>query len=60
MKKVKGLAKSGDKNPLVQLRERGYAKKYRADGRRLRQVGIVFDPQTRNIEDGETDSSSLG
>ncbi|MFZ4616684.1 MAG: PD-(D/E)XK nuclease domain-containing protein [Rectinemataceae bacterium] len=55
MKRVKGLAKSGDKNPLVQLRERGYAEKYRADVRRLRQVGIIFDPESRNIEGWETD-----
>ena len=53
--KLKGLDKSGDKSPMVQLRERGYAEKYQSDGRRLRQVGIVFDPETRNIEVWETD-----
>ena len=53
--KVKGLDKSGDRSPMAQLRERGYAEKYRADGRRVRQVGIVFDPETRNIEAWETD-----
>ena len=40
---------------LAQLQERGYAEKHRSDGRRLRQVDIVFDPETRNIEVWETD-----
>ena len=40
---------------MVQLRERGYAEKYRADGRRVYQVGIVFDPETRNIDLWEMD-----
>ena len=53
--KVKGLDHSGEKKPLAQLRERGYAQKYRADGRPLRQVGIVFDPESRNIEGWETE-----
>jgi len=53
--KVRGLDRSGDKSPLEQLRERGYAEKYRADGRTVRQVGIVFDPDTRNIEAWETE-----
>ena len=53
--KLKGLDRSGDKSPMVQLRERGYAEKYRADGRIVRQVGIVFDPETRNIDVWETE-----
>ena len=53
--KVKGLDRSGEMSPLAQLRERGYAEKYRADGRPLRQVGIVFDPESRNIEGWETE-----
>ena len=53
--KVKGLDRSGDRSPMAQLRERGYAEKYRADGRSVRQVGIVFDPETRNIDVWETD-----
>ena len=39
--KVMGLDRSGDKSSMAQLRERGYAEKYRADGRIVLQVGIV-------------------
>ena len=53
--KVKGLDRSGDKSPMVQLRERGYAEKYWADGRSVHQVGIVFDPETRNFDVRETE-----
>jgi hypothetical protein len=53
--KVKGLDRSGDGSPLAQLREKGYAEKYRADGRPLRQVGVVFDAESRNIEAWETE-----
>lgn len=53
--KVKSLDKSGDKRPLAQLQERGYAEKYRSDGRPLHQVGIVFDAESRNIEGWETE-----
>jgi len=51
--KVKGLDQSGDKSPLHQIQERGYAEKYRADGRLIRQIGIIFDPETRNLEGWE-------
>ncbi|MEI6388339.1 MAG: AAA family ATPase, partial [Spirochaetota bacterium] len=52
--KVKGLDRSGAKSPLAQLREKGHAEKYRSDGRPLRQIGIVFDAESRNIEEWET------
>ncbi len=48
--KVKGLDKSGDKSPLAQIKERGYADKYNTDSREIREVGIIFDPVSRNIE----------
>jgi hypothetical protein len=54
--KVKGLDRSGDMSPLEQLVKKGYAEKYRAvignDGSvlPLRQIGIVFDAESRNIE----------
>jgi hypothetical protein len=35
--------------------ERGYAEKYRADTRPIHEIGIVFDPETRNIKDWETE-----
>ena len=38
-----------------EVRERRYAEKYRADTRQLHEVGIVFDPETRNIDLWETD-----
>jgi hypothetical protein len=38
-----------DESPLAQIRERGYAEKYRADGRSVYEIGIVFDPESRNI-----------
>jgi hypothetical protein len=38
-----------DESPLAQIRERGYAEKYRADGRNVYEIGIVFDPESRNI-----------
>ncbi len=36
-------------NPLAQIQEKRYAEKYKADGRPVIEVGIVFDPETRNI-----------
>jgi hypothetical protein len=48
--KVRGIDTTGEKNPLAQLRERGYAEKYRSDPRTKYEIGIVFDPETRNIE----------
>jgi hypothetical protein len=38
-----------EKSPLSHLIDRGYAEKYRAAGRRIRLVGIVFDPEARQI-----------
>jgi hypothetical protein len=53
--KVKGLDKAGDTpTPLQQLEQRDYAKKYRASGRPIHEIGIVFDPQARSIESWET------
>ena len=56
--KVKGLdrSKTPDKDPLDQLKERGYAEKYKPGALGnpvslpVRLVGIVFDPETRNLE----------
>ncbi|WP_369694902.1 PD-(D/E)XK nuclease domain-containing protein [Methanospirillum hungatei] len=48
--KVKGIDHSGNKDPLKQIKERGYAEKYAADSRPVIEIGIVFDPKTRNIE----------
>lgn len=38
-----------DKSPLVQIQERGYAEKYRGCGKQVYEVGIIFDPEERNI-----------
>ena len=54
--KVRGLDKSGDRDPLEQLLAKGYGEKYRGlVGREgtvlpVRQIGIVFDAENRNIE----------
>lgn len=37
------------KSPLAQLVDRGYAEKYRTDGRPIKLVGIVFDPESRQV-----------
>jgi hypothetical protein len=49
---VKGLNEltSGDKSPLEQIRERKYAEKYRHAGKRIHEIGFVFDPDSRNTE----------
>ena len=47
--KVVGVDQSGDTRPLEQIRARDYAAKYRADGRPIIEVGIVFDPAQRQI-----------
>ena len=52
--KVKGADRAGEARPLEQLLARGYAEKYRADGRPIRQVGVLFDPEERNIDGWET------
>ena len=51
--KVKGLDKSGDKSPLAHIKERGYADKYNTGSRAIREIGIIFDPVSRNIEGWE-------
>lgn len=48
--KVLGVDTSGDESPLDQIKRRGYAEKYRSDSRRIYEIGIVFNPETRNIE----------
>ncbi len=48
--KVLGVDKSGDESPLAQIQRRGYAEKYRSDPRPIYEIGIVFDPKTRNIQ----------
>ena len=49
--KVKGIDKTGDLSPLKQIQNRGYSEKYRSDKRQLIEIGIVFDPETRNIDE---------
>jgi hypothetical protein len=48
--KVMGIDRSGDMLPIDQIRQRGYAKKYTSDPRQVIEVGIIFNPETRNIE----------
>lgn len=48
--KVLGVDKTGDESPLEQIRNRGYAEKYRSDPRKIYEIGIVFNPEMRNIE----------
>lgn len=48
--KVLGIDTSGDVSPLHQIQRRGYAEKYRSDSRQIYEVGVVFNPETRNIE----------
>lgn len=48
--KVMGVDRSGVKSPLDQIREQGYAEKYVADPRKIHEIGVVFNPDTRNIE----------
>jgi hypothetical protein len=53
--KVKGIDKSGDEDPLNQIKKRGYADKYQSDKRKIHEIGVVFDPITRNIDKWSTD-----
>lgn len=55
--KVRGIDRTGDRSPLAQIRERGYSLKYSSDGRRIHEIGIVFDAATRNIESWEEGDS---
>ena len=34
---------------LAQLKERGYADKYRASGERIHLIGVEFSKETRNV-----------
>lgn len=40
----------GSISPLRQIQRKGYAEKYKADGRKIISIGILFNPKTRNIE----------
>lgn len=51
--KVKGLGGSGVKSPLDQIQEMGYAEKYRGGSLPVYEIGVVFDPESRNIEQWE-------
>lgn len=48
--KVLGIDRSGDTNPLDQIKKRGYAEKYLSESKQVILVGIVWNPKTRNIE----------
>ena len=50
--KVAGKSPPG--SPLQQIIERGYADKYRAAGEPIHLIGIIFDPEERNITAFET------
>lgn len=51
--KIKGHDAPDGKTPLAQIRERKYADKYRSDTRKIYEIGIFFDPDTKNIETWE-------
>lgn len=48
--KMKNRDTKGVKGPLDQIHGTGYAEKFRSDPRKRILVGIVFDPETRNID----------
>ncbi len=48
--KVLGIDKSGEKSPLIQIKDRRYAEKYRSGTLPVHEIGIVFNPDTRDIE----------
>lgn len=50
---VLGLDTSRDTSPLTQIRERGYAEKYHSDQRKIYEIGITFNPVTKNIDKWE-------
>jgi len=52
--KVQSSGAKKGKSPLAQIQEKRYAEKFRADGRPVIEVGVVFDPETRNIVQWET------
>ena len=39
---------------LAQIKERGYANRYLAEGKKIVCIGVTFDPKTRNISDWRT------
>ncbi|MDD1730178.1 MAG: ATP-binding protein, partial [Methanospirillum sp.] len=47
--KVLHMPKLGKVSPLVQMHEKGYADKYQGQGLPVHEIGIIFDPKTRNI-----------
>ncbi|HOW05760.1 PD-(D/E)XK nuclease domain-containing protein, partial [Methanospirillum hungatei] len=48
--KIHGIDLSGDRNPLDQIKNQGYAEKYLAESKQVILVGIVWNPKIRNIE----------
>ncbi|MCA1916262.1 ATP-binding protein [Methanospirillum hungatei] len=40
-------------SPLNQIREKKYREKYESDGRKIFEIGIIFNPMTRNIDHWE-------
>ena len=52
--KVQSSDGNKGKSPLAQIQEKRYAEKYRADGRPVIEVGVIFDPEIRNIVLWET------
>lgn len=48
--KVRGMNKSLDSSPLLQIKNRGYLEKYAMDTRQKIAVGVIFEPKERNIE----------
>lgn len=51
---IKAVERDAAGSALAQLRERGYAAKYRAAGRPVHRIGIEFSRKTRNISRFET------
>ncbi|KAF5090919.1 PD-(D/E)XK nuclease superfamily protein [anaerobic digester metagenome] len=51
--KVLGLDTSRDTSPLAQIRERRYAEKYYSDQKKIYEIGITFNPETKNIDKWE-------
>ena len=48
--KVLGADSSGETNPLEQIKLKNYREKYESDPRTIHEIGIGFNPLTRNIE----------
>jgi hypothetical protein len=44
---------------LDQITQRGYAEKYRLDGRPVTKVGIAFSSEERNITDWQAETATL-